>query len=398
MNLRVDPDGDLYPLTSLLRPAGGGVYLVKTGLQEQKALQQRIYNVADADAVQGAWHRALRRAKSGYDADGSETSLLLMGVPSDIGAGFTRGANHAPAELRAYMLNEEPDHPLLSPLCIDVGDVRVVPQLLSDDMLHIAQLSKTRAALYGDPTTNLPVGALNICSYALDTLTQSSPSAVPIVLGGDHSIGWPAFSAAFERWEKRRGVRLGLLHFDAHTDLLKDRLGVRFCFATWAWHANHLLGEDGRLVQVGIRSSAHPREYWENLCNVRQFWAQEVHDRSIDAVADEIIARFKALGVTALYVSNDIDGTDEAYAASTGTPEPNGLTPDQIDSLTRRIGARFPLIGADLVEVAPPLSRELGEPERTFKTASLYLRGFADLALEGQNKRRALDPIKKEAT
>jgi agmatinase len=98
-------------------------------------------------------------------------------------------------------------------------------------------------------------------------------------------------------------------------------------------------------------------------------------------VAQELIKRFEGLGVEALYVSNDIDGTDPAFASSTGTPEPGGLTPDEVDLITRRLGERFPLIGADLVEVAPPLSRAEGEPSVTLETSSRYLKTLAELAL-----------------
>jgi agmatinase len=113
--------------------------------------------------------------------------------------------------------------------------------------------------------------------------------------------------------------------------------------------------------------------------NVRQYWADEMHARDLDAVADEITARFEGLGVDALYVSNDIDGTDPAYAAATGTPEPGGLTPDQVSGLTRRLRARFELIGGDLVEVAPPLGHaDPAEPGRTLDTAARYLADLLD--------------------
>ena len=156
---------------------------------------------------------------------------------------------------------------------------------------------------------------------------------------------------------------------------------MKYCFATWAWHANQLLGEDGRLVQVGIRASGRDREHWESTCNVRQYWAQEARELGAVEVGRQIIERFESLGVTALYVSNDIDGTDSLYASATGTPEPNGLMPDEVDQITRIVGERFPLIGADLVEIAPPLSREEFEPERTFETATQYLRTLCELGL-----------------
>ena len=75
-----------------------------------------------------------------------------------------------------------------------------------------------------------------------------------------------------------------------------------------------------------------------------------------------------------MYVSNDIDGTGSEYAAATGTPEPDGLHPDFVRELTARLRARFPLLGGDLVEVAPPLAHGLpGEPERTLDVAAAYL-------------------------
>lgn len=377
------PLNPVETLSQVLRPAGGGVYVVSTGLTEQRALQREIYRVSSDEEVFPAW-RALLGETSG-------APLWLLGVPVDTGAGFTRGSNLAPAELRRHLIAHAPTHPLLSERCLDVGDVRVIPQLLSEEMVSADQLARSREALYAELTPEraalLPVTPLDQCRLALDLLAsldqrQGLESAgVPIVLGGDHSVGWPAFAAAFERWERRRGVRLGLLHFDAHTDLLSERLGVRYCFATWAWHANQLLGADGRLAQVGIRVSGRTRSYWEERCHVRQFWADEVRRRGAKAVADEVIERFEARGVEALYVSNDIDGTDPQYAAATGTPEPGGLTPDEVDEVTCRVGERFPLIGADLVEVAPPLSRAPEEPQLTLETSARYLKTFAELAL-----------------
>ena len=371
-------------LSHILRPAGGGVYVVSTGLAEQRALQRQIYRVERDEEVLPAWRALLNEAQ--------RAQLWLLGVPIDTGAGFTRGSNLAPAELRAHLLAQQPEHPLLSEACLDVGDVRVIPQLLSEEMISDEQRARSREALYAElpaPLASaLPVAPLDQCRLALDSLAELDAdrplreAAVPIVIGGDHSVGWPAFAAAFDRWERRRGVKLGLLHFDAHTDLLSERLGVKYCFATWAYHANELLGADGRLAQVGIRISGQTRAHWEERCQVRQFWADEVHQRGAQAVAAEIIERFEARGVEALYVSNDIDGTDPAFAAATGTPEPGGLSPDEVDQVTRLVGERFPLVGADLVEVAPPLSRAQGEPARTFETSARYLKTFAELALK----------------
>lgn len=370
---------DFEVLKRILRPAGGGVYVVSTGLAEQQALMQAIYRAPTAEAIEAAWHGVLQRI--------GEARVVVLGVPSDTGAGFTRGANRAPAALRSWLLQRE--HPMWAPDVLDVGDVRVVPQLLSDDMLSDRQLAATRAALYGDDplAPSLPVSPLDMCKVAIQLIYRHAPAVAPVVIGGDHSVAWPAFKAAFKHWELRHHRRLGLLHFDAHTDLLAERLGVKYCFATWARHANRLLGGDGRLVQVGIRASGQRRAYWESHTGVKQYWAGDVEGRSVGEVADEIAAHLAARGVDALYVSNDIDGTDPAFASATGTPEPGGLHPDFVSDLVHLLAQRFPLVAGDLVEVAPPLAHEVpGEPDTTLATAARYLGDLVALGgTQGKN-------------
>ena len=360
-------------LEAMLAPAAGGVHVVSTGLAETRALQRRIYGAARDEDVVPAWRAALRRVP--------EARVVVLGVPSDTGAGFTRGANRAPAILRATLL-DEPAHPIHDRAVVDIGDVRVVPHFLSDEMLSEAQIQAARWALYGAGRhAGLPVSPLDMCERALGHVRELNPDIVPVVIGGEPSVGWPAFSACLAHAERVRGRRLGLLHFDAHTDLLAERLGVRYCFATWAYHANELLGRDGRLVQVGIRASGRDRAHWESTLNVRQYWPDELGARPVDAIAGEIIDRFRGLGVDAVYVSNDIDGTDMAWAAATGTPEPGGPTPEVIRAITHAVTAAFPMLGGDLVEVAPPLAGDLpGEPARTLATARAYL---ADLIAAG---------------
>lgn len=370
----MDREARYAELEVMLAPAAGGVHVVSTGLAETRALQRRIYGAARDEDVTARWRDTLRRIP--------EARVAVLGVPSDTGAGFTRGANRAPAVLREILLDEA-GHPIHDRGVIDVGDVRVVPQLLTDDMLSEAQRAASRAALYGGDArfSGLPVSPLDLCARALAHLLALNPGIVPVVIGGDHSVGWPAFATGLAHAEKQCGRRVGLLHFDAHTDLLAERLGVRYCFATWAYHANELLGRDGRLVQVGIRASGRDRAHWESTLGVRQYWPDEVNARGPDDIGDEIVDRFHRLAVDAVYVSNDIDGTDIAYAAATGTPEPGGLTPTFVRALTRRITAAFPMIGGDLVEVAPPLGgTRPGEPRRTLETARDYL---ADLIAAG---------------
>jgi agmatinase len=173
---------------------------------------------------------------------------------------------------------------------------------------------------------------------------------------------------------------LGIVQLDAHTDLLPERLGVRLCFGTWSFHANELLGRGGRLVQVGLRASRHDRAHWESTLDVRQLWAAEV--RSDPAAAlEKVVGLCRAAGVTSVYLSNDVDGLDPAFAPGTGTPEPDGLSLDFVLALIDRLGREFELCGGDVMEVAPDLAATPSERRRTLDTAVTCLRHTAEAVL-----------------
>jgi agmatinase len=296
--------------------------------------------------------------------------VAILGVPSDCGAGLMRGAAYGPQGVREALLRL---HPTFADVAaqegvVDVGDVFVIPHLLHDDMLSDGQRRAAAAALYGaGAPTDLPVAPLSIAERVVDRLLTMNPALRVFVLGGDHSVAWPVVAAiarhAREPW--------AIVHPDAHTDLLPERLGVKYCFATWAYHANELVGRGGRLVQIGIRASGRDQAHWERTLGVRQFWADEVRARG-EAVIDDVLAHLRAVGVRRVYLSNDIDATDAAAAPATGAPAPDGLPVGFVRALIRRVGAELPLLGADVMEVAPPL----GPPEdarRTAEVAAWYM-------------------------
>ena len=138
----------LDELKLLLRPAGGGLYLVSTGAAEQKALQRRFYGKDSDDDVTGAFVDNLARvADPKFGA-----RVVVLGIPSDTGAGFRRGANLGPQALREALLVHDPElqKRFKNDGVVDVGDVFVVPQLLDDEMLSDAQRARSQAALYPD--------------------------------------------------------------------------------------------------------------------------------------------------------------------------------------------------------------------------------------------------------
>lgn len=358
----------LEELAALLRPAAGGLYVVSTGREEQLAVQRSLYGVDSEQAVHKAFLAALERIRT--------ARVVMYGVPSDVGAGFRRGANLAPQAIRAELLLGDPGfrERMERDGVVDIGDVFVVPQLLHDSMLSDAQLKASRDALYPGLAAPLPVSPLSIAERALDLVFALNPQAKPFMLGGDHSNAWPVASAL-----SRARTNWGVVQPDAHTDLLSERLGVKYCFATWSYHANELIGRGGRMVQVGTRASRRDREHWESTLGVRQFWAQDVL-RDPARALDEILAHLHRVGVDSVYFSNDIDGTDDAWADATGTPEPGGLDPEFFVELIRRLGREIGICAADIVEVAPPLARDPGN-DQTVKLAARYVRETLDAML-----------------
>jgi agmatinase len=346
-------------LATLLRPAGGGIHLVSTGRDAQAALVRRLAGAAGDTEVATRWRAELERAAS--------ARAVLLGVPCDVGAGFRRGANLAPAALRAHLLERDPGwfERARAAGLVDLGDVFTVPQLLHDEMLSEAQLQACRRALYPGvaDAAALPVSPLSIAERVFTDLLAVNPGLRLLTLGGDHSAAWPAVAALAAA---RPG--LGIVQLDAHTDLLAERLGVRLCFGTWSFHANQLLGRGGRMVQVGIRASRHDRSHWESTLEVRQLWADEVR-RDPAAAVERVVTLLRAAEVRALVLSNDIDGLDPAFAPGTGTPEPDGLSLDFTLALVRRLGAEFELVGGDVMEVAPDLASDPAGRRRTLDSA-----------------------------
>ncbi|MGZ3422340.1 MAG: arginase family protein [Polyangiales bacterium] len=360
----------LEELATILRPAAGGLYVVSTGRAQQLEIQRQLYGVDREEDVNRLFRDNLEKI--------ARAKVVILGVPSDVGAGFLRGANLGPQAIRAALLAGDKDYRAWMDAhdVVDVGDVFVVPQLLHDDMLSDAQIAASRASIYPGRKEPLPVSPLSIEERALDLIFSLNPRVAPMVLGGDHSTAWPVASAL-----SRVRKNWGIVQPDAHTDLLSERLGVKYCFATWSYHANDLIGRGGRMVQVGTRASRRDREHWESTLGVRQFWGEECRTKPAESL-DAILAHLKKVGVSSVYFSNDIDGTDEAHVDATGTPEPGGLEPDFVIELIRRLGREIGLCAGDVMEVAPPVQRTADGAARTTALAARYVRETLDAILQ----------------
>ena len=186
----------------------------------------------------------------------------------------------------------------------------------------------------------------------LQELLQAAPDCIPMVLGGDHSITYPAAGTVADHNDRRVGV----VHFDAHADAANDSWGVSLSHGTpmrRLIEAGHVAGRN--FVQVGLRGYWPPPETLEWMAEhgMRSHFMSEIEERGFDVVIGEAIEQ--ALdGPDLIYLSVDIDVLDPAFAPGTGTPEPGGLSARELLRAVRQICLRVPLAGLDVVEVSPP--------------------------------------------
>jgi agmatinase len=174
-------------------------------------------------------------------------------------------------------------------------------------------------------------------------------------LGGDHSITLPLLRA-YRAW---LGRPLAVIHFDAHCDTWQDHFGEPSGHGTWVYEAI----QEGLVVrecftQLGIRSAGEraAREYVRDQGGLI-FTARELRGLESPAqlapVLGAIRERLAAHGQAPVYLSLDIDCLDPAFAPGTGTPEPGGMSTNQVLSVLEEL-ADLPFVGMDCVEVAPP--------------------------------------------
>jgi agmatinase len=322
-------------LNQLLTLPGDGVYTVQTARDKKEKLLWAYYKTKDPLRARLKWEKQLQLI--------NDQKPLLLGIPSDNGGGIQRGANWGPLAIREQVMN-------LNSKFQDLGDVRVIPHLLEDKYLNEETIKSCRKALYGK-TNKLPVSPLTIADLALKLIYKKNPQARLFGLGGDHSTSYPLVKNWIESRSDKNKV--GLIHFDAHTDLLDRRLGIDLCFGTWAHHILKDLASPDHLLQLGIRSSGKTKKYWKTHLGVDQFWANEIKDWGVEKTFEKICKKFKKMSIEEIYISFDIDALDIQFACATGTPEANGLNPVDAVALIQLLSQEFLVTGVDLMEVAP---------------------------------------------
>jgi len=174
--------------------------------------------------------------------------------------------------------------------------------------------------------------------------------ALPVVLGGDHSIGYPTVRGVAQHLEGN----LGIIHFDRHVDTQETDLDERMHTTPW-YHATDIRNVPARnLVQLGIGGWQAPRP-GVKVCRERETTIMTVTDcveMGLDAAADNALD-VAWEGTEAVWLSFDVDCLDAAFVPGTGWPEPGGFLPREVLKLVRRVAERG-LAGIEIVECSPP--------------------------------------------
>lgn len=201
------------------------------------------------------------------------------------------------------------------------------------------------------PNTSLE-GMREAMTPLVDSLIRAQHMAW---LGGDHSITL-SLLRSYRRW---LGRPLAVIHFDAHCDTWGDHFGEPSGHGTWVSEAiSEGLVVPECFVQIGIRSAGeraardYVREQGGLIFDARSLRGLE-NAAQLQPLLDAVRERLAGHGHPPTYLSLDIDVLDPAFAPGTGTPEPGGLTTNQVFTVLEEL-AGLPFVGMDCVEVAPP--------------------------------------------
>jgi agmatinase len=250
--------------------------------------------------------------------------VAIVGAPTDDLVSDRPGTRYGPRAIRAASCPPGPHleagiDALEALRVVDFGDAPVIP----------ADAARSHEAI--EETVKQVVGA----------------GALPVVLGGDHSISEPDVKAC------AAGGPLGLIHFDTHTDTGTHVFGVEFSHGTPMYklvEAGHV--DPARYVQIGLRGywPGEQEFAWQRERGITSFFMHDVRDRGIEAVVAETLER---VGSGPVFVTVDVDVLDPAFAPGTGTPEPGGMTTRELLWACREVASKAELVGADVVEVIP---------------------------------------------
>ncbi|MEC8041035.1 MAG: agmatinase [Pseudomonadota bacterium] len=261
------------------------------------------------------------------DWDKLEADVAVIGAPFDAGTQWRSGARFGPRAVReastlfsfghagAYDHEDEATYLPGSVNIVDMGDA---------DIVHTDTM-KSHANIETAVRTALRAGAL------------------PVVIGGDHSVNIPCINAFDDQGD------IHILQIDAHLDFVDERHGVRYGHGNPMRRAAEKSYVTG-LTQVGIRNVSSTAK--EGYDAAREMGSDILSVRQMRKLGPEATAARIPEGAK-VYVTIDIDGFCPSIAAGTGTPSHGGFLYYEVLELLQQVAGRNEIVGIDLVEVAP---------------------------------------------
>ncbi|MHB9109496.1 MAG: agmatinase family protein [Armatimonadota bacterium] len=255
--------------------------------------------------------------------------VAIVGCPLDTGTTYRPGPRFGPEGMRRIS-------GLYTPYYYELG-VDLREQL---DIVDVGDIFITPANI----------------EKAFDQITKAveyirSQGVFPVVLGGDHSIGFPTARGIMNAV----GKKIGVIHFDRHIDTQKKDLDERMHTTPFYWAAHEKHFDMGNLVQIGIGGWQVPRPGVEEgrKGGSTVLTIEDIDRLGIDKVAEIALEVAWGDGAEGVYLSYDIDSIDPGFCPATGWPEPGGLLPREALALVRKFAAEG-LLGLEIVEVSPP--------------------------------------------
>lgn len=250
----------------------------------------------------------------GCDAEYSEARIVLFGAPFDSTTSFRPGTRFAPHTIRSESFGLETYSPLLDRDLEDIsvfdsGDLELC---IGSSEKALAQISERTATILAD-------------------------NKLPLMIGGEHLVTLGAFREVIKKYPD-----VHIIHFDAHTDLRDEYLGVGLSHACVIRRCHDLTG-DGRIHQFGIRSGERSEFRWaaEGHTNLHKF--------NFNGLAETV----KQIGRKPVYFTIDLDVLDPSVFPGTGTPEAGGVTFMQLFDAMRVVCGNCNIVAADVNELCP---------------------------------------------
>ena len=263
------------------------------------------------------------------DLTAGEVDVAIIGAPLDMGSGW-RDARHGPTAMRLNRHN--------------TSGTDVFTMMTPGSTLNIVD--------YGNAAVDQNSTERSVQEVRRLVREIARTGAVPIIIGGDHSLEYPNVAGIADVYGKGN---VGVIHFDAHLDTGRGRpqLLDHGQPIYRVMKEAHVRPED--YIQVGLRAN-YSRDYyeWQRLIGMRYHTMAEIERRGWNETLERVLKEARE-NTKYLYISFDVDVLDPAFEPGTGTPVPGGLTMREAIPIVRRLCAESNVVGFDIVELAPQL-------------------------------------------